>query len=173
MGNRNAVLVLDVDFLPLRIEDWKKVFRGMLLGKVEVIKYSDDQTIRGVSRSYPMPSLVRVLTRFNRAKQAIKFSRLNIYARDWFTCQYCRKRFMTEELTFDHVVPRTKGGRTSWENIVTCCVPCNRSKGGRTPAEAGMRLHKTPRKPRYLPAITVDMIPRPEWQEYWRVPLEP
>src|SRR3954462_7181491 len=116
------VLFLDADWQPLRVESWKRAITDLFLGKVEVIEYSRDRTIKGVTREYPMPAVVRVLRRFRRDRQAIRFSRLNIYARDAFTCQYCGEQYPSEELTFDHVTPRSRGGRTTWENIVTCCV---------------------------------------------------
>jgi 5-methylcytosine-specific restriction endonuclease McrA len=72
------------------------------------------------------------------------FTRFNLFLRDRFACQYCRS---TDDLTFDHVIPRSRGGRTTWENIVTACAPCNLGKGGRTPREAGMRPFDTPRRP--------------------------
>lgn len=172
------VLVLDCDYRPLRVDDWKRAICDVLIGKQEVIEYSRDRTIRGVSQAYPMPSVVRVLRRFRRDRIRIKFSRLNIYARDGFVCQYCARRFPTEDLTFDHVVPRSRGGRTSWENIVTACGGadgCNAKKANRTPEQAGMRLVRQPRKPSWLPVVTVRMhrdIP-PEWASYWSGALEP
>lgn len=170
----NRVLILDVDFQPLEIADWKKAITDCFLGKVEVVEFSRDRTIRSATQIHPMPSVVRVLRRFRRDRQAIKFSRLNIYARDAFTCQYCRQRFYTEDLNFDHVIPRAQGGRTCWENIVACCVSCNSEKANRTPQEAGMKLMRQPRKPHSLPAVTVDMgrhrVPV-EWESYWSVPL--
>lgn len=171
----DAVLFLDVDFRPLRIEHWTRAMVDLFLGKIEVVEYSRDRTIRGVSQTYPMPAVVRVLRRFRRDRIAIRFSRMNIYARDGFTCQYCGQRFVTEDLTFDHVVPRARGGKTNWENIVTCCVPCNRRKASRTPEEAGMRLRLRPVKPRWLPPVAVEVnrsrIP-PEWAGYWSGSLD-
>lgn len=175
MSNNAAVLVLDVDFQPLRIEHWQKVICDSFLGKIEVVEYSRDKTIKGVGRDYPMPSVVRVLRRFRRDRVAIKFSRLNIYSRDAFTCQYCRQQLPTEDLTFDHVMPRSRGGRTTWENIVTCCIDCNAEKADHTPAEAGMQLARVPRKPRWLPSVTVDMDRRrvpEEWAPYWTATLD-
>jgi 5-methylcytosine-specific restriction endonuclease McrA len=169
------VLFLDNDWQPLRVEPWTRAVCDLFLGKVEVIEYSRDRTIKAVSREYPMPAVVRVLRRFRRDRQAIRFSRVNIYARDAFTCQYCEQRKDTEDLTFDHVVPRASGGKTTWENIVTCCVPCNRSKADRTPEQAGLRLRRRPGKPRYLPVVTVRMDRRQvpeEWRPYWNVTLE-
>lgn len=171
----NAVLVLDIDYRPLRVDDWKRAVADVMLGKQEVVEYSRDRTIQGVARTYPMPSVVRLLRRFRRDRIRIKFSRLNIYARDGFVCQYCGRRRPTEDLTFDHVRPRSRGGKTCWENIVTCCVACNAAKADRTPGEAGMRLLREPRKPHALPSVTVKMdatrIPA-EWAGYWSDALE-
>jgi 5-methylcytosine-specific restriction endonuclease McrA len=171
----NAVLFLDVDWQPMRVEAWTRAITDLFLGKIEVIEYSRDRTIKGVDREYPMPAVVRVLRRFRRDRVAIKFSRINIYTRDRFTCQYCGARFPAEDLTFDHVVPRSAGGRTSWDNIVTACVPCNALKANRTPREARMTLMRRPEKPRFLPVVTVRMDGRDvpaEWRPYWSAPLE-
>jgi 5-methylcytosine-specific restriction endonuclease McrA len=170
----SAVLVLDVQYRPLVIESWQRAITGVFTGKTEVVHYSKDRTIKGASREYPMPLVVRVLRNFKRDKLKIKFSRLNVYARDNFTCQYCRMQFMSEDLTFDHVIPQSKGGKTCWENIVAACVSCNRIKANRTPEQAGMSLLKKPKKPSYLPMITVKMdlksVPE-EWKAYWSVDL--
>jgi 5-methylcytosine-specific restriction endonuclease McrA len=170
-----AVLFLDSDYRPLRVESWERAICDVFLGKAEVVEYSKDRTIQGVSRQYPMPSVVRILKRFKREKIRIKFSRLNVYARDRFTCQFCGQRFMTEDLTFDHVLPRSKGGRTTWENITTSCVPCNSAKANQTLAESGMKLLSKPKKPTYLPTVTVRMnlanIPE-DWKAYWSINLE-
>ena len=89
--------------------------------------------------------------------------------------KYCGKKFVSEDLTFDHVVPRSAGGRTSWDNIVTACVPCNSDKANRTPQQASMTLLRKPAKPRYLPTVTVKMdgrhVPQ-EWRPYWNVTLD-
>lgn len=171
-----AVLFLDTQWRPLRVEPWQRAIADFFLGKVEIVEYSKDRTIQGVGRTHPMPSVVRVLRNFKRDRIRIKFSRINIYARDRFTCQYCAKRFDTEDLTFDHVLPRSKGGRTTWENIVTCCRGCNDAKADRTPEQAGMRLLTKPKKPAYLPAITIkhmgDRNVPEEWRPYWTSTLE-
>lgn len=173
-----AVLVLDVGMRPLRVENWQRAICDLFLGKVEVLEYSKDRTIQGANRAWPMPSVVRVLHNFKRDRIRVKFSRLNIYTRDGFKCQYCGQRFLSEDLTFDHVIPRSRGGKTTWENIVTACggpKGCNPKKGDRTPEEAGMKLIRKPTKPHWLPAICVRMpasIP-PEWLGYWSSDLEP
>ena len=169
-----AVLVLDVGMRPLRVESWQRAICDLFLGKVEVIEYSRDRTIQGVKQVWPLPSVVRVVRHFKRQRIRVKFSRLNIYARDQFTCQYCAVQFPSEDLTFDHVLPRSRGGKTTWENIVTCCIPCNRQKANRVPAEAGVRLRSKPHRPSYLPAITVQMDTRhipAEWAPYWTTTL--
>lgn len=175
MSADSIVLVLDAEYQPLRVEHWKKVIASTFLGKAEIVQFSKDRTIKGIQHDYPMPSVIRLVRWFRRDRHAIKFSRINIYARDGFTCQYCWNQFPTEELTFDHVVPRSQGGKTSWTNIATCCVADNMAKANRTPAEAGMRLLRKPVKPQWLPAITVKMnrkIPS-EWVPYWSGALEP
>ena len=170
-----AVLVLDVGMRPLRVEPWERAICDFFLGKVEVVEYSRDRTIHSANRSWPMPSVVRVLHYFKRERLQVKFSRINIYTRDGFRCQFCGLPGKTEELTFDHVLPRSRGGRTVWENIVTCCMPFNKYKGDHTPAEAGMRLLKVPKKPAYLPLIIVKMDSRnlpSEWVPYWTTILD-
>ena len=115
--------------------------------------------MRSVSVSFKLPSVIRLL-RYIRIKTRfdyVPFSRANIYARDQHTCQYCGDAFPTSELTFDHVVPVAQGGRKDWENIVTCCVTCNRRKGGRTPAEAGMRLIRHAEAPDSAPAVRITL----------------
>jgi 5-methylcytosine-specific restriction endonuclease McrA len=112
-----------------------------------------------------------------RTAEYVPFSRANIYARDNHSCQYCGDPFPTNELTFDHVVPVAHGGRKDWENIVTCCITCNRKKGGRTPDQAGMRLIRHPRRPDRAPAIRITFGLRnaPEsWRDYvyWNVELD-
>jgi 5-methylcytosine-specific restriction endonuclease McrA len=168
------VLFLDAEWRPLRIDSWQDAIVDFFLGKVEVVEYSRDRTITGVDRSYPLPSVVRVVRRFKRERVRIRFSRLNIYARDGFTCQYCAVRCATEDLTFDHVLPRSRGGATSWENIVTCCIACNAGKADRTPEEARMKIRRKPRRPTFLPSITVRMggaVPE-EWRPYWSGELQ-
>jgi 5-methylcytosine-specific restriction endonuclease McrA len=105
--------------------------------------------IRGVSVNFREPEVI-LLTAFNgRHIREIKFSRRNIFERDQHTCQYCGRRFERANLTLDHVVPRSRGGRTTWDNVAVCCVRCNTRKGDRTPAEAGMHPVRTPCKPHW------------------------
>lgn len=170
-----AVLFLDSSMNPLRVVSWRKTMSKLMGGTVEVVEYSRDKTIRGVNKDYPLPSVVKVLSHFKRTRIKLKFSRINVYLRDSFKCQYCAKRFVTEDLTYDHVFPKSRGGKGCWENIVTCCVPCNLRKANRTPEEAGLRILTKPRKPFFLPEVDVAMpdgkIPE-EWKPYWFTQLD-
>jgi len=171
-------LLLNASYEPLKVVDWKKAITLFFQGKVEVIAVHDRE-IRGVEVSFKLPSVIRLL-RFVKIKRRfdyVPFSRANIYARDNHTCQYCNEMLPMAELTFDHVVPVAQGGRKDWENIVTCCVTCNRRKGGRTPSEAGMRLHRSPRRPDSAPSIriTIGLRNAPEsWRDYlyWNAELD-
>ena len=171
-------LLLNATYEPLKVVHWQKAVTLWCQGKVEIISHHDRE-VRAPKFSFKLPSVIRLL-RFVRIKKRfdyVPFSRANIYARDGCTCQYCARAFPTSELTFDHVIPVSQGGRKDWENIVTCCVSCNRRKGGRTPEEARMRLIRTPRRPMSAPAIriTIGLQHPPEsWRDYlyWNVELE-
>ena len=163
-------LLLNASYEPLKVVHWQKAITLWCQGKVEVIAHHPRE-IRSVSFTFKLPSVIRLL-RFVKIKRRfdyVPFNRTNIYLRDKNTCQYCAEVFQTAELTFDHVVPVTQGGRKDWENIVTCCVSCNRKKGGRTPAEAGMKLLRTPRRPASAPAVRIKLeLKIPETPDSWR-----
>jgi len=171
-------LLLNASYEPLKIVHWQKAITLLCQGKVEVIA-EYDREVRSVSISFRLPSVIRLLRyiKMKRRFDYVPFSRANIYARDDHSCQYCGESFPTNELTFDHVTPVAQGGRKDWENIVTCCVTCNRRKGGRTPEEAGMHLRRMPRRPESMPAlrITIRLHTAPEsWRDYlyWNAELE-
>jgi 5-methylcytosine-specific restriction endonuclease McrA len=135
--------------------------------------------IRAVNFEIQVPRVIRLLDYDRLPKQVVRFNRRNIFARDGNRCQYCGKRFPTSELSLDHVVPRSRGGETSWENIVCSCVKCNVRKGGRTPAEAHMHLIKNPVKPKRSPLLNMKLgNPKYEsWKTfldnaYWSVDLK-
>ena len=141
-------LLLNATYEPLKVVDWRRAIRLWCQGKVEVLSVYDRE-VHSVSLTVKLPSVIRLLNyiTIKRHFNLVPFSRANIYARDDHLCQYCGRGFPPAELTFDHVVPVRYGGRKDWENIVTSCVSCNRRKGGRTPAEAGMRVIRPPRRP--------------------------
>jgi 5-methylcytosine-specific restriction endonuclease McrA len=169
------VLLLNASFEPLKVINWKRALKLVFLEKVEVVEESDE-SVHSISFTVRIPSVVRLLRFVGFKKREIKFSRQNIYARDRFQCQYCGQKLNTEDLTYDHIIPRSRGGKTEWGNIVTCCIPCNRRKGGRTPDEADLSLIKKPSKPIWLWGFHSRYSlknPPESWRDYiyWNVEL--
>ncbi|HUY35594.1 MAG TPA: HNH endonuclease [Pirellulales bacterium] len=142
-------------------------------------KEPNDDWIRAVNFEIQVPRVIRLLFYDRLPKQAIRFNRRNIFARDANRCQYCGKRFPTSELSLDHVIPRSRGGETTWENIVCSCVKCNVKKGGRTPHEAHLHLVRLPVRPKRSPLLSIKLgNPKYEsWKNfldhaYWSVDLK-
>lgn len=164
----NWTLLLNATFEPLMVVPWKKAIILVMLHKVEVIE-EYDRVIRGVNFRLRLPAVIRLNRYFRRKTAIVKFSRQNLYLRDRGVCQYCGKAFEPKALTYDHVIPRSKGGQTEWTNVVTCCVPCNLRKGGRTPEEAGMSLIRKPKAPIWIPLLTLSLglqEPPEPWKSY-------
>ena len=141
------VLILNGDYqplsrYPLSLNSMKKVLKSLLKGRFDVVKEYDD-TIKVYNKVIKLPKIV-ALKRYISVSHTPKFSRKNVYLRDNYTCQYCGQQFKPDELTFDHVIPKCKGGQTNWENIVTACKTCNGRKGGKTLDEAHMTLINKP-----------------------------
>lgn len=147
-------LLLTPWMMPHKVISWQTAVTMTFLGKAEVIEEYDD-VIRSPSLSIKAPAVVRLTRPTVGMKRGVKFSRINVFARDEFKCQYCGARKPARELNYDHVVPRVQGGKTVWENIVTSCYDCNSRKRGRTPEQAGMKLLRPPVKPRALPMTPV------------------
>jgi 5-methylcytosine-specific restriction endonuclease McrA len=140
-------LVLNADYrplsyYPLSLWSWQEVVKAVFLDRVDVLS-TYEQEVRSPGFSMRLPSVVS-LKAYVVQDRAPAFTRFNVFLRDGFACAYCSR---SEDLTFDHVVPRARGGRTSWENIVAACSRCNLAKGGRTPAEAQMSLRRRPVRP--------------------------
>jgi 5-methylcytosine-specific restriction endonuclease McrA len=163
-----AKVVLPEDFSTYNFDDWKELSRT-----------AEEYCIHTVEFKVRIPEVI-VLTAFNGIhRHEIRFSRRNIFERDKNTCQYCGRKFKKWELTLDHVVPRSLGGRSTWENLVLACVPCNVRKGNRLPDEVTMPLIRKPRKPRWIPysGDGFSNAHRPSWQRfvdaaYWDVELK-
>lgn len=117
----------------------------------------DHDWIRGVGYQLRAPRVIRLIECDRGPRQGLRFNRRNVFARDGNRCQYCGHGFPTSELSLDHVVPRSQGGQTSWENIVCACVACNVRKGGRTPTEARMQLIREPVKPKRSPLLSLKL----------------
>ena len=140
-------LVLNADFrplsyYPLSLWPWQEVVKAVFQDRVDVVS-TYDKVVHSPSIEFRLPSVVS-LKQYVDQDRPPAFTRFNLFLRDSFSCQYCTH---TTDLTFDHIIPRSRGGRTTWENIVTACAPCNLRKGGRTPREASMHPRKSPHRP--------------------------
>jgi 5-methylcytosine-specific restriction endonuclease McrA len=195
----SAVLVLNRHYQPIHVTTVKRAFVLLYQGMARAVDRRfqtfdfpswaalsasvHDETIGTVDRRIRVPRviLLHACNQFPRSR--VRFSRLNIYLRDGNACQYCGRGRGRVELNLDHVIPRSRGGMTTWENVVCSCIPCNVKKGGRTPEEAGMRLRRVPGRPRWSPLIQRAVGPgiheawRPFLTEadaaYWNTELEP
>jgi len=156
-----AAKALDDQYQAFDYKSWAEL--GADLGGEHDIIHTAKMVLR-----VPRVLVLQVYDKFPHKQ--VRFSRANVYARDDFTCQYCGTKFARSKLNLDHVVPRCQGGRTTWENVVCSCIECNLAKGGRTPAEAKMKLVKQPRRP----SIS-DFSARPGkvWYKEWRPFLSP
>jgi len=161
-------LLLNATYEPLQIVSWKRAVRMLFQDKVEVIEEYHNE-VRSVSISIRIPSVIRLLhyVRVHRNHRTVKLSRSNLFLRDKYRCQYCGRQLPASELTCDHLVPVSRGGRKTWENVVTCCVPCNRRKGNRTPRESGLKLLKQPTVPAGFPARLYFVMTRTKAPDCW------
>ncbi|KPJ73751.1 MAG: HNH endonuclease [Planctomycetes bacterium DG_20] len=139
----------------------------------------DGDWIRSVNFEVRVPRVIRLLMYDRLPRQRVKFNRRNIYARDANRCQYCGKRHPTSELSLDHVVPRSRGGKSTWTNVVCACLACNVRKGGRLPGEVGLKLIRSPAEPRRSPVIALHLGHQRyrSWKQfldhaYWSVELK-
>ena len=195
----SPVLVLNRHFVPITITSVKRAFVMLYSGvakavgndyetfdfeswsEVSALREQED-VVRTVSIVINTPRVILLVRYEGFVRKEAKFNRINIFRRDGGVCQYCRNKFSRSELTIDHVVPRSKGGRSVWGNVVCCCIACNRKKGGRSPAQAGMNLNRKPKKPLWDPFsnIYIRAVRYREWEpflsfvdiSYWNVELE-
>lgn len=193
-----GVLVLNRVYQPIHVTTVKRAFCMVFAG---VGKFVDEQyntfdfaswsqlsveenqeSIGIVGKLLRVPRVILLLAYEKIPKKRVRFSRYNIFARDRNTCQYCGKIFPRTELNLDHIVPRSKGGTSTWENVVSSCLDCNRKKGGRTPQEAGLKLIKKPLKPAWTASLNFSLrsLRYEQWRHflsivdisYWNVELE-
>lgn len=184
------VLVLNIDYSPLEVISWSDAMEKILNGKMELVADYAGRFVRSAYQTWPFPAVVRLTKKF--AHRKVRLSRLNVLARDSFTCQYCglapRKKSgmpAVADLTIDHIIPRAQSKEgfvtmswagkkkvartTSWENLVCACYQCNSAKADRTPGQANMPLAKLPRPPNTVDvarmAITAHRIPD-EWKAF-------
>ena len=138
------VLVLNASYEPINVCAARRALILILKGVASAEEHAPSH-VHSYNRQVALPSVIRLLEYRRIPQQSRALSRKNILLRDRYTCQYCHRTLPSVELTLDHVQPRSRGGGSSWENLVACCHPCNNRKGNRTPDEAGMRLAKAPR----------------------------
>lgn len=190
----DATLVLNRNWVPVDITTVLNALTKVYEGAARVIKADDYSLhdfdswaqlrvaegapcIRTATLEIPVPEVI-VLAKYGDVPvRGVAFSRSNLYRRDRYTCQYCGAKPGTQELTIDHVLPRSRGGTSTWSNCVVACVKCNFKKANRTPVEAGLKLAKTPCKPTWTPKLTLARIPyRASWEKfvsdaYWNTEL--
>jgi 5-methylcytosine-specific restriction endonuclease McrA len=162
----------------MKVISWQKAVCLWLDNKAEIIETYASRVYDAIRDwSGNMPAVIRLKKYVHVDRQKIKFSRINVFGRDFFTCMYCSAQPGTSNLTYDHVIPRSRGGKTCWENIATSCIDCNSKKADRTPQEAGMPLKVQPVKPKIRPqfkfALTSPTTPS-EWRSYlyWNTELD-
>lgn len=175
-------LILNADYSPLSIVDYRKaiifLYRDDILNSIEVMHYHKDDYIQGVNYTVQIPSIIRIKQYLSVYTWKVKFSRNNLFLRDNYKCQYCGKHMEKNALTYDHIIPksqyRPKDGATTWTNIVSACISCNRKKANKTPEQANMKLMTSPIQPmkqkKYLSVHrTLSTINMPmEWIDYIR-----
>ena len=144
-------LVLSDTYMVLGRVTWQRAMMDYMSGRVEILEEYEDKVIRTVSQVFPMPAVVRFLKKVTGFwKRKAKFNRANVWLRDRGHCQYCARSVPKNDFTFDHVFPKSLGGKTTWENIVVACVECNQKKNNHTLAQAGMTLIATPVMPKSM-----------------------
>lgn len=161
------VLLLNSDFEPLNVCHMRRAMSLILLGKAEVLEHHEQgiATTRGELKA---PSIVRMRYHVRRPLPQLRLSRHSILARDNHTCQYCGSK---KDLTIDHVIPRWMGGPHTWDNLVACCRKCNLKKADKTPTQAKMKLRTTPRRPHFIPYISLPAYLKARNQEAWSLYL--
>jgi 5-methylcytosine-specific restriction endonuclease McrA len=165
----------DGQFATYNFATWREVSEY----RARHFRQEDDDWVHTSSHEIQVPRVIRLLGYDKLPRQTVKFNRRNIFARDHNQCQYCGRKFPTQELSLDHITPRSQGGQSSWENIVCACVNCNVRKGGRTPREAHMTLIRKPEKPKRSPLLNLKLTHRKyqSWKTfldnaYWSVELK-
>ncbi|MFQ5863505.1 MAG: HNH endonuclease [Candidatus Brocadiales bacterium] len=177
---KNSAEVVSIDdgkFSSYNMGTWQDI--SLLRSQLGLPEEDEVSWIKTVSIDIQVPRIIRLLFYDSTPKWGVKFNRRNIFARDGNHCQYCGEKFPTSELSLDHVVPRARGGETTWTNIVCACTDCNKRKGGKTPKEAGLKLIRKPFVPKHSPIITLKLSSDTysSWKQfldhaYWSVPLK-
>ncbi len=162
-ADMNNVLVLNASYEILNITRWQRALCLIFAGKAEVLE-TGDISVHSPSIEVRLPSVIRMRHYVRKPRILVPVSRNNILMRDRYTCQYCGLVKKPSDLTIDHVMPRSLGGESYWENLVAACKKCNSKKGNRTPEMAGMKLRKKPRAPQFIPSLQINY--RDDWEKY-------
>lgn len=162
-------LVLNQGYEPIRVVNWQRAITMVWLEKASVLT-EYEEAVHSKHLSWAVPAVIWLRSKAKRFVPEVKLTRHYVYARDGWRCQYCGKQFPASALTFDHVLPRARGGKTSWGNVVTCCTPCNQKKGDLLLKDSGLTLLRKPGKPRWMPALLVkslsDRSIPAQWHDY-------
>ena len=168
------ILVLDQGYQPIKIITWMRAVTLVLAGKAELIEEGDVYDIRSANKTFKLRSIIRVFKNIAQKKlNFVPFTRHNIFLRDGWKCQYCFHKFKSSELNWDHVIPRSRGWGTTWDNIVTACYPCNAKKANKTPEEAGMLLATKPQKPKNISILLIRLKNNDKIPQSWKTFLDP
>lgn len=160
----HRVLVLNATYEPLNTVSLPRAVALLLADKAEIVEAAEAR-LHSQYVTLPVPLVIRLVVYVRIPRMfPLAVTRRGVLARDTHSCQYCGRMLPSAELTLDHVLPRSRGGKTTWENVVAACKPCNHRKGDHTPAEAHMRLRRHPFRPRYLALVVVDLPPA--WRKY-------
>ncbi|MEQ9466680.1 MAG: HNH endonuclease [Ekhidna sp.] len=160
----NAVLVLNQDYTPLTVCSVQRAFMLVFLKKADLVTEMKNKKLRSISQTFPFPSVIKVKYYVSIPYKGVVMSRHNIFKRDGGKCQYCGTN---KDLTIDHVIPRSKGGKSTWTNLVTACKNCNSRKSDYALEKVGMKLLKQPVKPSYLTFLRMNKsIYREDWAPY-------
>ncbi len=157
----NRTLVLNVSYVPLGTIEWERAIALLYDEKADLIEEYED-VIRSVSTSMKKPAVIRLRKYVKGKLIGVRFNKSNVHTRDHGRCQYCLNKITEHKSTYDHVIPKSRGGKTDWTNIVTCCYACNQKKDCRTPEEAKMKLNTKPIKPKSLP---IEQSFTTKWQD--------
>jgi len=163
-----SVLVLNASYEAIHICDVRRALKLVLKGAASAEEVSDVM-VRGSSLRVPVPLVIRLFSYVRIPHRTVKFSRRNVFLRDRYVCQYCGERFLASDLTIDHLVPRSRGGQTAWDNVVTACRGCNHRTGDYSPRESNMFPLRTPKTPTiayYLHLTRFSSMYHESWRKY-------
>ena len=164
------VLKLDSSYRPIQIISWQDAISMVLTDRAVLVESRKDARINSANKSFPVPAVIAIKRYVNKGRISLRVTRRNLFWRDNYTCQYCNTKFSKEQLTIDHVTPKSAGGPKTWENIVAACKKCNQKKGSKLPRDAGMMPLKRPESP--SPSMFCDFADG-SIDDMWKKYLEP